>query len=93
MKKLCNTSCKTVLLWLTLLLSGVIATAKKVQYNVFSAVKGRPKTKKLYSNMDASHVRCTEEDFKRNLDVIILRTTTERYLVYVKDKFIFQILF
>ena len=43
--------------------------------------------------MDASHVRCTEEDFKRNLDVIILRTTTERYLVYVKDKFIFQILF
>ena len=70
---------------------GVITTTKKVQYNVFSAVKGRPKTKKLLKerNMDVSHVRCTEEGLKRNLEIIILRTATERYLVQVKYKFIF----
>ena len=91
MKKWCNSNCKTGLLWLTLLLSDVITTAKKVQYNIFSIVKGRPKTKKLLKelNMDVSHVRCTEEGLKLNLEVIILRATTERYLVEVKDKFIF----
>ena len=70
---------------------GVITTTKKVQYNLFSVVKGRPKTKKLLKerNMDVSHVRCTEEGLKRNLEIIILRTATERYLVQVKYKFIF----
>ena len=49
---------------------------------IFSCQR-KTKDKKLLKerNMDVSHVRCTEEGLKRNLEVIILRTTTERYLV------------
>ena len=75
-----------------MLLPGVITTAKKTQYNVFSVVKGRPKAeKKLLKepNICVCHVHFTEEGFKQNLEVITLQTTTERYIVSVKNKFIF----
>ena len=72
-----------VKLRLTLLLLGVITTAKKAQCNIFSVVKGWQKTKKLLKepNVRVFHVHFTEEGFKVNLEVITLRTTTERYIM------------
>ena len=58
MKKLFYSNCKIVLSWLTLPLLGVITTAKKPQYNVFSAVKERPKTKKITERTKYSCLPC-----------------------------------
>ena len=49
---------------------------------IFSCQR-KTKDKKLLKerNKVVSHVRCIDEDLKRNLEVIILQTTTERYHV------------
>ena len=73
-KKIFYSNCKTVLLWLTLLLSGVTTTAKKACQR---KTKDRKKLLKE-SNIRACHVHFTEESFKRHLEVITFRTTTER---------------
>ena len=48
-------------------------------------------TKKLLKepNIHVCHVHFAEGDFGRNLEVIILQTSTERYIVKVKGKFTF----
>ena len=59
MKKLCNSNCKTELLWLTLLLSGVITTAKKSSIQRIFSCQKKTEDKKIIERTKYGCFPCT----------------------------------